>query len=185
VADLIRVPCALSIEWRSKTVTTDPPRYTPHTEWSLCVTLAAPTPVRVAVFISDGAQTFWGLEPNEPAAETRVTAKFFPANWNKSDEVGITLGWQRIAVTDAALKEDPRRAVTLLAPASVTTGEIFGVVELPAHDVRLASLAVAEEDTERRRLDRWRIKPGLAESLPRLALPLTSGKQNGIISAHS
>jgi hypothetical protein len=185
VADLIRVPRAVSLEWRSKIVTTDPPRYPEHKEWSLRVNLAAATPIRVGVFLSRGARTSWGLQPHEPSAETCLRVHFFPWSWNQSDDVQITLGGQRTVVTDAALKEDPRSVVRLLAAASVTTGEIFDVVELPAHRVRLAALAVAGEDTERRRQDRWLIKPSLAESLPPLGIPLTSGRQTGTISASS
>jgi hypothetical protein len=185
VAALTRVPCALSVQWRSKIVTTDPPRYTPHTEWSLCVDLAAAAPIRVAVFISDRAQTSWGVQATEPSTETSLTAHFFPASWKDSDEVFITLGWQRMTVTDAALKQDPRQVVTLLAPTRIETGQTFKVAELQAHGVLLAALTVAEEDTERRRQDRWRIKPELAASLPPPAVPLTSGKQTGIIAASS
>ena len=62
----------------------------------------------------------------------------------------------------------------------VETGEVFEVAELPANSIVLAALAIVEADTERRRQDRWRIKPEFSASLPDDLVPLTSGRQSGV-----
>ena len=58
-AILRHVPLRLAVEWKSKTVTTDPPRYTPHDEWMVVLTISADARVRVAVFLSHGEETSW------------------------------------------------------------------------------------------------------------------------------
>jgi hypothetical protein len=42
-------------------------------------------------------------------------------------------------------------------------------------------LAIAKQNTERRRCVRWRVHPELAECLPLELTPLTSGRQGGFI----
>lgn len=92
----------------------------------------------------------------------------------------MNFGWQRIAVTDSALKSDPRESVLVAAPPAVETGEVLAVAEVPAHGIILEALPIVEVDTERRRQDRWRIKPEFSASLPEQLLPLTSGRQSGV-----
>jgi hypothetical protein len=179
VSDLTRLPLAIETEWRSRTVTTDPPRYTPHEEWALGFALVASDPVRVVVFIDGPEEIAWGLVASEPESATRVEVKFFPYDWSKSNDVQISFEWQRRTVTDRTLKEDPRSAVTVVAPASATTGAVIPVVELPSHSLTLSLLALAEGDTEKRREGRWRLKPALADSLPTYGNALASGHQSG------
>lgn len=179
-AKLTRVPLQVSVDWLSKIVTIDPPRYTPHTEWSLALTLAASTPVRVAVFLRCGRETAWGLSSNPASTEPTLRAEFFPHAWTRSDDVQINFGWQRITVTDAGLKHDPRTRVMVAAPPTVETGEVFTVAEVPAHEIVLEALAIVEDDTERRRQDRWRIKPEFSATLSDSLIPLTSGRQSGV-----
>jgi hypothetical protein len=179
-AALTHLPVQLSVEWRSKTVTTDPPRYTPHTERGFALTLAGSAPMQVAVFLRHGQDMAWGLRPGSAATEVELRADFFPYDWARSDDVQVNFGWQRIEVTDPALKSDPRERVLVLAPPAVETGEIFAVAEIPAHGIVLEALAIVEVDTERRRQDRWRIKPEFSTSLPAQLVPLTSGSQSGV-----
>lgn len=49
---LARIPLTVESEWVSKTVTTDPPRYTPHTEWTLAIHLRADEPIRVVALLA-------------------------------------------------------------------------------------------------------------------------------------
>ena len=179
-AELTHLPLRVSVEWLSKTVTTDPPRYTPHTEWALALTLAAPTPIQVAVFLRHGRDTAWGLRPGPASAEVELRGDFFPLDWTRADDVQVNFGWQRITVTDSELKSDPRERVVVTAPAAVETGEVFAVAEVPAHGIILEALPIVEVDTEHRRQDRWRIKPEFSASLPEQLLPLTSGRQSGV-----
>jgi len=180
VADLTHLPVRVSDRWIDKTVTTDPPRYTPHTEWSLALKLAAATPLRVAVFLDRGRETAWGLWSGAASSEIELSAKFFPHDWARSDDVQINFEWQRHTVTDASLKSDPRESVIVTTPPSSETGEVFTVAELPAHEIVLKVLAIVEGDTEARRQDRWRIKPEFSASLPDELIPLTSGSQSGV-----
>lgn len=85
-----------------------------------------------------------------------------------------------MTVTDSALKCDPRENVVVLAPPMVETGETFAAAEVSAHGIILEALPIAEVDTERRRQDRWRIRPEFSEILPEPLLPLTSGRQSGV-----
>jgi hypothetical protein len=179
VPDLTQLPLAIDTEWLSKTVTTDPPRYTPHLEWTLRFALAATDPLRAVVFIQTPAEVTWGLMATDPANTPWLEVKFFPYDWAKSDDVQISFEWQRVAVTDRKLKEDPRTAATVVAPKEATTGVVVPVVELPNHVLTLSLLALAEQDTENRREGRWRLKPALAHSLPSYGDALASGHQSG------
>jgi hypothetical protein len=178
-----RVPVTVSVAWRSKRVTTDPPRHAEHLEWQVAFTLAAPRPIRVVALLTHGAETHWGLQPDEPATECALRAMFAPWTWRSSDAVGISFGFRRTRVTDAALKQDARDVATITAPERTETGAVTSVLELPGHAITLAFIALAQEDTEVRRLHRWRVKPAIAESLPAALAPLASGYQTGTLIA--
>jgi hypothetical protein len=177
---LTRVPLVLSVVWRSETVTTDPPHYPRHQEWSLEVTVAASQAVHIAAFLEDPSTCLWGLRPGPASTDGHLTASFFPYSWADSDDVQINFAWQRLKVTDSLLKQDPRTQVQVIAPSVADAGELVEVATIPSHAVTLSIMAVAAQDTEQRRLDRWRIKPRFRATLPARVVPLTSGRQNGI-----
>jgi hypothetical protein len=177
---LTQVPLALSVGWLSKTVTTDPPRYPEHQEWSLEVKLTASRPLHIAVFLDEGFACAWGLRPGPASTDVSVTAIFLPDSWAVSDEVEVIFGWQRLIVSDGLLKRDPRDLVRVVAPSVAVTGELVDIAEIDAHGIRFAILALADSDTERRRRDRWRIKPRFVASLPARVVALASGRQSGI-----
>ena len=181
LATLTRTPVRLVAQWRSKTVTTDPPRYTPHLEWDLILTISADIPIRVAALLEGPADTRWGLSPDNPSTEMEVRAMFSPYAWARSDEVEVNFGFQWFAVTDPALKNDPRTVVDVVLPPMGTTAEAFAVARLQAHAITLTAVAVAEADTQRRRGDRWRIDPRHGDELPVRLAPLMSGHQTGVI----
>jgi len=55
-----------------------------------------------------------------------LRADFFPYDWASSDDVQINFGLQRIAVSDAALKSDPRGLVNVtVVPQAAETGEVL------------------------------------------------------------
>jgi hypothetical protein len=124
-SDLTRLPLAVSTEWLSKTVTTDPPRLTPHEEWRLAIRLAASVEFRVAVVLYSPAKGRWGLRPEHPASDAEIMLHFFPHSWSSSDLVQINWGWQRITVTDPEMKLDPRAYATLLEPESACGVPLF------------------------------------------------------------
>lgn len=177
---LTQVEVAIESGWSSKIVTTDPPRYTPHTEWWLAIRLRAAARVRVVALLVDRDETAWGLQPGGAKQEAELRASFFPYDWNNSNDVLINFGYQRAAVTDPNLKSDPRNVVTVEQTLRGQTGTVINIAELPAHAISLAMFVVAEEDVEVRRLHRWRIKPRVGEHLPKHLLPLTSGHQTGV-----
>ena len=88
-------------------------------------------------------------------------------------------------MTDAALKEDPRPHVSLLLPDTASTGEIIPVGEIPRHKLQVAILLVAEQDTERQRHDRRRVRPELADSLAPELRQIAEGRQTGVSESHS
>jgi hypothetical protein len=178
--ELTRLPLDLSAAWQSKTVTTDPPRLTPHDEWALTVRLAAKSPFRVAVMLDLPSRVHWGLRPDEPSEVAEIRLNFFPHGWSTSDRVQINFGWQRVTVTDPELKADPRPHADVTLPANAKTGEVIPICEVRKHGITLAVLALAQQDTEARRQDRWRLHPQLAEALPSDLAVLATGRQHGV-----
>jgi hypothetical protein len=171
----------ISVEWRSKSVTTDPPRSVQHLEWEVRFTLTAPQPLRVAVLFEHGGETQWALASSEPAQEQELRAAFFPWRWRTSDDVQINFEGRRMRVTDPGLKQDARDVAVVTAPTHARTREVIPVLDVPGHGVVLAFIAFVEGDAEKRRLGRWRVKPAVAEQLPQYLAPLASGFQTGTL----
>jgi hypothetical protein len=179
--ELTRLPVAVSAEWHSKAVTTDPPRYAEHLEWEARFTLAATEPLRVAALVAHGGETQWALGAQEPARELELSAKFHPWRWRTSDAVQINFEGRRIRVDDRALKQDARNVAVVTAPQQAPTCEVVPVLDLPAHGIALAFIAFAEGDTEVRRLGRWRVDPAVTAQLAEHLAPLASGYQTGTL----
>jgi hypothetical protein len=178
-SDLTRLPLAVSTDWLSKTVTNNPPRLTPHTEWRLAIRLAASVEFRFAVVLYSPAKMRWGLRPEPPARDAEVMLHFFPHSWSSSDLVQINWGWQRVTVTDPEMKRDPRAYATVLSPEDAVTGKIVSVCAVERHGLTAAVLALAREDTEARRSDRWRVRPERVSHLPQSLVAMSSGRQSG------
>jgi hypothetical protein len=177
------IPVGVAVAWRSKAVTTDPPRHAEHLEWQAVFTLTAPAPIRVVALLERGGETHWGLRPEEPARELELSARFFPWRWRTSDAVQVGFEGRRTRVTDRALKQDARAVAEIVAPASARTRQRTELMRLPAHAIVLAFLAFAQEDTETTRLGRWRLSAAVASELPELLAPLASGYQSGTLVA--
>jgi len=179
--ELTRIPVAVSVEWHSKAVTTDPPRYDEHLEWEVRFTLTAPQPLRVAALVTRGGETQWALGAQEPAREVELTAKFRPWRWRTSDAVHVNFEGRRTRVDDRALKQDARNVAVVTAPQQAPTCEVVPVLDVPAHGIALAFIAFAERDTEVRRLGRWRVNPAVTSQLAEHLAPLASGYQTGTL----
>lgn len=177
-----RMPLAVSVAWRSRSVTTDPPRTSQHLEWEVAFALAASEPMRVAALAEHGSETQWVLVTGEPAHELELRAQFAPWRFRTSDTVHVGFEGRRIRVDDRALKQDARNVAQVTAPQRAETGKVTGVLALPGHAIRLAFIAFAEGDTEVRRLDRWRVDPAVAALLPAPLAPLASGYQTGTLT---
>ena len=169
-----RFPLEVAAEWVSKTVTTDPPRLTPHDEWSLVVVLRADAPFRLVSLHRSPRELYWRLRPGAPSTEIDARVLFVPRDWSKSDLVHV----DRWLVSDEAMKLDPRAHVIVAAPKTATTGDVIPLCEVPRHRIEVAALALAAEDTEDRREHRWRVRPRLAHELPNGLEQLASGHQS-------
>jgi hypothetical protein len=121
----------------------------------------------------------WGLVARTPSATPTLEAKFAPYDWGKSDDVQVRFEWARLRVSDPQLKDDPRRVVTAVAATEGETAARIPVAKLHSHDLTLAVMAFAEQDTERRRQGRWRLRPAAAEAVTPLGSLLASGRQHG------
>lgn len=178
---LSRFPLSVSAVWKSKTVTTSPPKLIPHEEWLLEISLAAPHPFRVAAFMCLPECIERGLLPDVPSAVAEIDLHFFPHNWSASDVVRVSFGWREVTVVDPELKANPRASTALTFPPRPTAGRVLPVCQIGRHDITLALMAIARQDTQSRRLGRWRVRPRLAAALPPQLVALTSGRQHGSI----
>jgi hypothetical protein len=170
---------ALAASWASRTVTTDPPRYTPHLEWSLEVALSSTQEFRTVAFVQHGEEYWWGLRTAGAGTQAELSIKFFPHNWQSSDDVQVNVEGHRFTVDDPLLKADPRKVVSVIIPAEANIGELIRIADLREHDLSFLILAIAGADTEARRLNRWRMLPRLASGLPEPIRGLGSGRQTG------
>jgi hypothetical protein len=180
---LTRAELAVSAEWHGREYTTDPPRYVPFTVWSLRFELSCEVPIRVAhLFTLDGT-VCWGMcDGDEIERSISLGARFHPTDWLRSDEVHLTFASGYGAyVTDPALKADPRPLVEV-ANLQAATGEVTELAAMPRHGIALAAIAFARDDTETRRLQRWRVRPRLKPQLPEHLHGLVSGRQSGEIT---
>ncbi len=179
---MTRMPVTISVAWRSRSVTTDPPRASQHLEWEVAFALTASEPMRVAALAEHGSETQWVLVSGEPAREVELSAQFAPWRFRTSDAVHVGFEGRRIRVDDRALKQDARNVAQVTAPERAETGRVTGILALPGHAIRLAFIAFAQDDAEVRRLGRWRVDPAVAASLPAPLAPLASGYQTGTLT---
>ena len=168
------LPLGASAVWMSKTVTTDPPKLTPRrgmasTGWDA---LGRHSPWG---FIYRPTHVHWALRPEDPSDHIEVSLDFFPYACS-TDATQVNFGWERFAVNDEDLKAEPKTTHNLLLPSNGTTGRFIDICELPRHSTRFAIIAVAEEDGENRRQERWRLRPDLAAGLPPELVAITSGR---------
>jgi hypothetical protein len=175
---LARAELAITAEWRRRDYTTDPPRYIPFRVWSLDFGITCEVPIRVVRLLTFGDVVRWGMDGGqERAARRSLTATFHPKDWLHSDEVHVVFG-SAVWVDDANLKADPRPLVQVQNPEAVT-GEVVTLAAALDLGIRFGILAFAHEDTEDRRLSKWRVAPRHKEQLPRHLRDLTSGYQSG------
>ena len=172
---LARAELRVKAEWREREYTTDPPRYTPYTAWSLMFSVVCETPIRIATVVTCDNLARWGLV-RETAASHEVSAFFSGAPC--ADRAGIHFGNFGLAVLDAEMKADPKNLVDLHASQG-STGELLTLATISRYRIALQLIAFAPEDTQNRRLQKWRVRPRLADSLPPHLRAMTSGFQSG------
>jgi hypothetical protein len=177
--------------WILRTVTTDPPRYIPHIEYSWECELTGEVPLLAALLLQDDSGLRWGRSGrNSAATSLLIHLAFLPYDWKSSDRLQINLSQQSCyelnsalgAVHDASLKQDPRRLVKLDLPDGgvVETGSLIRLATITSQNSMSAGLVVvALSDTESCRCSRWRIRRGIPVG-PLFALSfLTTGRRSG------
>jgi len=181
--------------WLPKVVTTDPPRYVPHTEYSWTCDLVGEVPILGAQLFEEEDGLSWKRSSRDSGSVTlTIGLSFFPHDWNRSDEVQLVLsqgpsGWSgtQLTVRDASLKQDPRDFVGLdLADGKVfQTGALIRIGTVNSRRPLSAWLvAVAQADTESCRASRWRIRRRIPVDLPFALSFLKSGRRAGTFPYH-
>lgn len=186
----------IGCRWIPKIVTTDPPKYIPHTEYSWACELVAEVPLLAALILEDENGLYWGRSGRRfAAAALEIGLSFSPTTWNTSDKVRISLSKQghsmsshvQVTVDDAPLKRDPRGFVRLdLSDGGIVqTGTLISIGTVNSHNVLSAGLVVvAQTDTESCRCSRWRIKRRIPVDLPFSLSFLKTGRWAGFTPRH-
>ena len=85
----------IGCRWIPKIVTTDPPKYIPHTEYSWACELVGEVPLLAAQILEDENGLYWGRSGRSSAATALgIGLSFLPTAWNTSDKVLIILSQQ-------------------------------------------------------------------------------------------
>jgi hypothetical protein len=176
------MPIRATCEWQTKVVTTDPPKLIPHDEFSLNVELRADEPFRVVSLSSRGNWLGWNMGRTQPSTVINHRINFMPYSWKTNDAVTVSHGFLRAGVNDAELKRDPRPLTLTPVPRLFESGQQITICEIPRHDVHLSIIVIAGEDTERRRGDRWRVRPRSWDGLPTEIQGLVGGRMNGHVT---
>jgi len=186
----------IGCRWIPKTVTTDPPKYIPHTEYSWACELVGEVPLLAAQILEDENGLYWGRSGRSSAATALgIRLSFLPTAWNTSDKVLISLSQQdhsmlsyaQVIVDDALLKRDPRGFVRLdLSDGGlVQTGTLISIGTVNSQNPLSAGLVVvAQTDTESCRCSRWRIKRRIPVDLPFALSFLKTGRWAGFSPRH-
>jgi hypothetical protein len=194
IEDLATLPIQAKAEWISKTVTVEPPKYLPHTEYALQFALTAEVPVLATIILREANSLeyhrFW-----RSAASTHLVVRlaFFPYDWKHSDQVQINLtqhlpsqsGGVRVSAENGLLKHDPRQLVSAHSPGDFyfQTGAIqdLAAINLPI-PLFAQILVLVLGDTESIR-GRWRLKESAIAKLPSHHSFLKQGRSTGTSAA--
>jgi len=182
-----RLQCA--VEWRPKRVTTRSPIVGTHEEWALYFNFSCATEILLAVVLRVGSKGSFGRLGGQAAAtHSEARLAITPYAWHESDDVQVSLfqrgtSWSdgvRFAVTDPALKRDPREVVEI-APksgAEFTTGFAYELARAPSVGLAAYAAVLDRRDTISRR-GRWRLRPALATDVPSAYTFLLIGDRGG------
>jgi hypothetical protein len=177
--------------WIPKVVTTDPPKYIPHAEFSCTCDLEADVPLLPALILEDGRSLSYARPGRRSLRQTlTISLTFQPFDWNTSDCVTISLSSMQsdevcalaLLACNPALKHDPRPYVTMRVEEGerISAGSSFCIATVNAGTTIAADLvAVAADDTESCRCGRWRIRKRLLVELPLTLSFLRTGRRAG------
>jgi hypothetical protein len=162
---------------------TGAPEHAAPTCWHLDLVLRADVPLRLAALVRIGQSVRWVLQHARAARAVAARATFLPYDSPGTEKVQIAFGFHRFTVADAAIKADPRSSLAMRLPVVAESGTVVPLAALPAsHDTELSFVAFAEADTEYHRIGVWRVRPALAHALAPCLIPLTSGRQRGVVN---
>jgi hypothetical protein len=143
-----RIPLVLGATWVSRYWTMTPPRYDPHTAWSVRVAIAAEMPLRLVRLVEN--------DLGQSISKSSERGCEFTFEIGDATEVGPT----------PARSADPWRALGISAPVAATTWSVIPMSASDDGQARISLFAVARQDTETLRGGRWRIREQLWRSLP-------------------
>lgn len=184
---LITFPVQVKGYWNSKIVTTEPPKYIPHTEYSFECELLAETPVLVVLFLkSDNVLHFQKFGRSAASPNINIHLSFFPYDWNNSSQVQISLyqqvisqgGGLQLAINSESLKQDPRQLVDvdLFSSGIINTGQIINLASIRlSYSIVAQFLVIPVSETESVH-GRWRLKKAISAELPSSLSFLTQGR---------
>ena len=183
IDDLMHVPVRVVASWIPKTVTTDPPKYVPHTEYALAWTFECAIPVLPVMMLANGQQGQFTKPWRSSAMQAlQCRLSFSPGDWKTSQQVWINFEGLQIIVEDLNLKHDPRTHVRTELLGEQHIIETGCVVTLAAVDtesrIDASLLLVAKCDTDAKR-GRWALKQSVGSHLPARLLFLLHGQCAG------
>jgi hypothetical protein len=181
--DFRHTPTRIGASWIEKTVTTDPPKYVPHTEYALVFRLESDIDILLALMLVDaGKGQFARSWRSKARREWKLRLSFFPMDWKRSDATQVNFEGLSTIADNADLKHDPRpfvRTRLLDGELTVANGSVLSAAYIDINRrIECRMLAVAKMDTDANR-GRWTLKPALADSLPTELRFLVSGKTGG------
>ncbi len=183
IAGLRHVSMRVAGSWVEKTVTTDPPRYVPHTEYALVLRVECDVELLLAVMLVDAGKGQFGKQWRSAArCEWEIRLSFFPLDWRRTEAVRVNFEGLTTTVEHADLKSNLRPFVaTRLVNVEriVASGSILTVASIDAgRRIDCSIVAVAKADTDSKR-GRWALKPELSAGLPTAMRFLLSGATAG------
>ena len=183
VGCLKRVPMRLSATWIEKTVTTDPPRLIPHTEYALSFQVECEEPLLLVCMFSEGGRGIFSKDWRSKArSEYQLRLSFLPVDWRHSDAAQVNFDGMTFNVEHAAFKNDPRPFVStdfLNDTTALSSGTIVTLASIRAGSpIECQLIAIAKTETDAKR-GRWSVKPALAADLPANLHFLMNGKASG------
>lgn len=194
IEGLTRIEAEISgCGWAPRTYATDPPRLTEATIWDWGFRVEAERPVYVVAMLECGpvlrhSRGCW----NSSSTRFDLRMMFRPYDLKMMfrrdeprDEVVVSFYRSELSVMNPELKCDPRPQVVLHVAdgTTLTSGELVDAATIPAEEgdepIHARLLLIATEDTEARRMVRWRLRRSFWDALPRRLLFLRYGRESG------
>jgi hypothetical protein len=143
-----KTPVAIGATWVSRFWTSNPPRYDPHTDWTIRISISSTTPFRLARLV--GEDQGWSIDKS---SERGCEFTFAIGNATEVEPTPIE-------------RSDPWRSLGVSAPVAAMTWSVIPLSTLSDRRSQVALLAFSRQDTETLRGGRWRLREELWPFLP-------------------